>query len=126
VEETRIALPSERGLRRGGVGDRLPSGGTRLTARKGAAPVALPYAYIYERQPITWVADIAERLELGVYPHEKIVTWEIYDPHMARRHQPGYRVKVTGIVPESLERPWDGPVSGVNSRNGEKRTRRPR
>jgi hypothetical protein len=83
--------------RGGGIGARLPGNATRKTARKGVAPVALPYAWFTTLATPSVIDDIAEYDRLGIKPHEVLREWISVDGHLARRHQPEFWLRIKGI-----------------------------
>lgn len=88
--------------RRGGIDDRLPGGATRLTARAGVRPVAVPEGVIF--QDVSPIEDLTIRLRYGIGVHEKPVHLIYFGPVIARRPWPDYRVEVLGIDLRTL--PW--------------------
>lgn len=106
-------------VRSGGIGDQLPGGATRRTARGGQAPVALPRAWVTNTSVLSLVDDVALRLRLGVQPHELLVEWTIVDPHLAHRSWPTYWLRIWGIDLASVIDPITiGPVFTLASPPG--------
>jgi hypothetical protein len=96
--------------RRGGIGDRLPGGATRLTARRGASPITLPYMAIRNLDALQLLDDIALRIKLGVHPYEDLWMLEHFDSYLARRHQPDYWTRTWGIDLDTIVDPL-GPAA---------------
>jgi hypothetical protein len=109
-KDQRLAIPAARGsfLRRGGVGDRLPGGATRLTARAGVNPVAVPEGVIFP--DVSPLEDLTIRLRYGIGVHEKPVHLIYFGPVIARRRWPDYRVAILGIDLRTLPPDVEGPV----------------